>query len=209
MLVPELAVVEQELLRVLVAQAGAVELFGTETKGPQIREVEEMIEGGIARVLSMQLPGGGFRYWAGGDREHPWGTAYALDTLLEAAKQLRRIAEESEDIDAAVQAQQLGYEEQALAFALQGLANKRSAGRPTRMFKAGFLDFDWPDADGWWRGELEAAGRVSYTNLTSTLCGLVEGASARRGEAGYGLCNPGSAADVLTARIASPVGATR
>ena len=45
MLVPELAVVEQELLRVLVAQAGAVELFGTETKGPQIREVEEMIEG--------------------------------------------------------------------------------------------------------------------------------------------------------------------
>ena len=82
------------------------------------------------------------------------------------------------DIDAAVQAQQLDYEEQALAFALQGLANKRSAGRPTLMFKAGFLDFDWPDADGWWRGELEAAGRVSYTNLTSTLCGLVEGAAS-------------------------------
>ena len=80
------------------------------------------------------------------------------------------------DIDAAVQAQQLTYEEQALAFTLQGLANKRSAGQPTLMFKAGFLDFDWPDADGWWRGELEAAGRVAYTNLTATLCGLVEGA---------------------------------
>jgi hypothetical protein len=82
------------------------------------------------------------------------------------------------DIDAAVQAQQLNYEEQTLAFALQGLANKRKAGRPTLMFKAGFLDFDWPDADNWWRGELETAGRVTYTNLTSTLCGLVEGAAS-------------------------------
>ena len=75
------------------------------------------------------------------------------------------------DIDAAVSAQKLNYEEQALAFTLQGLANKRSAGKPTLMFKAGFLDFDWPDADLWWRGELEASGRVAYTNrnLTSTL----------------------------------------
>jgi hypothetical protein len=78
------------------------------------------------------------------------------------------------DIDAAVSAQKLGYEEQALAFTVQGLANKRSAGRPALMFKAGYLDFDWPNADQWWRTQLEDSGRVTYTNLTSTLCGLVD-----------------------------------
>ena len=82
------------------------------------------------------------------------------------------------DIDAAVSDQKITYEEQALAFTLQGLANKRSDGKPTLMFKAGFLDFDWPDADSWWRRELEVAGRVTYTNLTSTLCGLVESFTA-------------------------------
>ena len=85
------------------------------------------------------------------------------------------------DIDAAVRNQQLDYEEQALAFALQGLVNSAGA-PPTLMMKAGFLDFDWPDADSWWRGQLEAAGRVQYTNLTSTLCGLVDGAAAGPGQ---------------------------
>lgn len=37
--------IEQELLRVLTGQPGAVELFGAETEGPQIRAVEDMIEG--------------------------------------------------------------------------------------------------------------------------------------------------------------------
>ena len=45
MLVPELAVVERTLLRVLVAEPGAEELTGMEAKGPQIREVETLIEG--------------------------------------------------------------------------------------------------------------------------------------------------------------------
>ena len=45
MMVPELAFVERELLRVLTGVQGAQEMFGLESKGPQIREVEEMIEG--------------------------------------------------------------------------------------------------------------------------------------------------------------------
>ena len=45
MLVPELAVVERTLLRVLTAVAGAEELTGMEAKGPQIREVETLLEG--------------------------------------------------------------------------------------------------------------------------------------------------------------------
>ena len=45
MLVPELAYVEREIVRALTAQTGAEELFGTESKGTQIREVETMIEG--------------------------------------------------------------------------------------------------------------------------------------------------------------------
>eukprot|EP01050_Picozoa_sp_SAG11_P003985 SAG11_NODE_242_length_11757_cov_9.613999_1_plen_1005_part_00 len=89
-----------------------------------------------------------------------------------------RVAVKWWDIDAAVQEQKLNYEEQVLAFALQGLVNQRSEGKPTLMFKAGFLDFDWPDADTWWRGQLAASDRVTFTNLTSTLCGLVEGVAA-------------------------------
>ena len=44
-MVPGLAVVEEEMVRVLSAVPGATELVGTESKGPQIRAMEEMIEG--------------------------------------------------------------------------------------------------------------------------------------------------------------------
>ena len=81
------------------------------------------------------------------------------------------------DMDAAVTAASLDYAEQALAFALQGLVNQRS-GPPRLMFKAGFADFDWPLADPYWRTQLEKSGRVRYTDLPSTLCGLVERFSA-------------------------------
>ena len=45
MLVPELALIERALLKELTDQSGAQELFGTESKGAQIRDVEQMIEG--------------------------------------------------------------------------------------------------------------------------------------------------------------------
>lgn len=77
------------------------------------------------------------------------------------------------DMDAAMASQQLSYEEQALAFVAQGLANRRGAA-PTLMLQAGFLDFDWPLADQWWRGQLEESGRAAFTNLTASLCGLVD-----------------------------------
>ena len=44
-----------------------------------------MVDHGISRMLSMQLPDGGFGYWPRADSGHTWGTAYALHTLLEAA----------------------------------------------------------------------------------------------------------------------------
>ena len=45
MLVPELAAVERTLVWVLAAETGAEELTGMEAKGPQVREVEGLIEG--------------------------------------------------------------------------------------------------------------------------------------------------------------------
>jgi hypothetical protein len=79
------------------------------------------------------------------------------------------------DMDTAVAAEQLSYAEQALALTLQGLINRDS---PTQkvMFKAGFLDFDWPKADPWWRQELESAGRATFSDVSPTLCGLVQAA---------------------------------
>jgi hypothetical protein len=44
------------------------------------------------------------------------------------------------------------------------------------FFNAGFLDFDWPEADPYWRSTLESEGLASFTNLAATFCGLIEGA---------------------------------
>ena len=44
-LVPSLARVEDEMVRILKTLPGALELVGTAAKGPQVRELEEMIEG--------------------------------------------------------------------------------------------------------------------------------------------------------------------
>jgi hypothetical protein len=79
------------------------------------------------------------------------------------------------DMDAAIKAEDLNYEEKALAFTLEGLLNEVGS-PPTIMYNAGFLDFDWPGADMYWRTQLETVTqRVAFTNLTSTLCGLIDG----------------------------------
>jgi hypothetical protein len=91
------------------------------------------------------------------------------------------------DMDAAVAAEQLGYAEQALAFTLQGLVNKRH-GPPALMLKAGSADFDWPDADVFWRAELQRGGRATFVTLPPSLCGLYDGVatvSAVRGAVLY------------------------
>jgi len=82
------------------------------------------------------------------------------------------------DIDASNAAKMLTYEERALAFTLQGLVNRKSA---ALFYDAGFLDFDWPKADEYWRRTLEArpgADAVAFKNLSSSLCALIDGVPA-------------------------------
>ncbi len=50
----------------------------------QQMQIQDMVLAGIARVLSMQTPAGGFSYWPGGAEPDDWGTAYATHMLLDA-----------------------------------------------------------------------------------------------------------------------------
>jgi hypothetical protein len=49
-------------------------------------KVEDMVQSGVKRVLSMQTPSGGFGYWPGSLEPVAWGTAYATHMLLDARK---------------------------------------------------------------------------------------------------------------------------
>ncbi|RYZ35964.1 MAG: hypothetical protein EOO71_33545, partial [Myxococcaceae bacterium] len=49
-------------------------------------KVEDMVQSGINRVLSMQTSSGGFAYWPGSQEPVAWGTAYATHMLLDARK---------------------------------------------------------------------------------------------------------------------------
>jgi uncharacterized protein YfaS (alpha-2-macroglobulin family) len=46
--------------------------------------IDDKVRSGIARILSMQTPSGGFAYWPGGTEPSSWGTAYATHMLLDA-----------------------------------------------------------------------------------------------------------------------------
>ncbi|HLT38410.1 MAG TPA: hypothetical protein VK034_19120, partial [Enhygromyxa sp.] len=46
-----------------------------------IDDVDQYVEAGIARLRSMQLPGGGFAYWPGGETPAPYASAYATWVL--------------------------------------------------------------------------------------------------------------------------------
>ncbi|MBF5044858.1 hypothetical protein FGE12_20830 [Aggregicoccus sp. 17bor-14] len=48
------------------------------------RTLEEMVQAGLARILSMQTPSGGFGYWPGDSEPVAWGSAYATHLLLDA-----------------------------------------------------------------------------------------------------------------------------
>lgn len=85
------------------------------------------------------------------------------------------------DMDAAVQAESLAYEEQLVAFVFQGLVNEAGQELPAVMFNAGYMNFDWPGSDMYWRSWLTEQRRVSFENVTSsTLCGLVTNADRRQ-----------------------------
>ncbi len=47
-------------------------------------KLEEMVQRGIDRVLSMQTASGGFAYWPGGVEPTPWGSVYGTNLLLDA-----------------------------------------------------------------------------------------------------------------------------
>ncbi len=63
-------------------------------------KIEDMVQAGIDRVLSMQTPSGGFSYWPGGREPVVWGTAYAVHFLLDA--QQAGYAVPKSDLDDAV-----------------------------------------------------------------------------------------------------------
>jgi len=83
------------------------------------------------------------------------------------------------DLSSLMAAQPLSYEEQLLAFVMQGLVNREQS-QPTLMFDAGYTNFDWPGADGFWRGYLSSEGRLAFSNISDlSLCGLVAGGDPR------------------------------
>jgi uncharacterized protein YfaS (alpha-2-macroglobulin family) len=49
-----------------------------------IVDVDDHVDSGIARLRSMQLPGGGFSYWPGGTEPAPYASAYATWVLTRA-----------------------------------------------------------------------------------------------------------------------------
>ena len=56
-------------------------------------ECSRLIEGGIHRILSMQLASGGFSYWPSAKEEYRWGSIYATHFLVEAEKAGYRVPE--------------------------------------------------------------------------------------------------------------------
>ena len=49
--------------------------------GITLAETDTYLAKGISRILGMQLDNGGFAYWPGGQKVHPWGTVYATMAL--------------------------------------------------------------------------------------------------------------------------------
>jgi uncharacterized protein YfaS (alpha-2-macroglobulin family) len=68
----------------LLAMEDILKFVNSRTKNPP--PLKDMVNRGIARVLSMQTGSGGFAYWPGDYQASSWGTPYALYMLLEAKK---------------------------------------------------------------------------------------------------------------------------
>eukprot|EP00040_Diaphanoeca_grandis_P022230 m.118956 g.118956 ORF g.118956 m.118956 type:complete len:610 (-) comp28713_c0_seq1:105-1934(-) len=80
------------------------------------------------------------------------------------------------DLDAAVTASNLTYNEQLLAYVFQGLVNDASLSAPVLQLNAAYINFDWPESDLFWRRIMTEQRRVAYTNISgTTLCSLVTG----------------------------------
>ena len=55
--------------------------------GLSLEEVDKYLQKGVARLLNMQIVGGGFPYWPAQSEPHPWGSVYATAALLQARAQ--------------------------------------------------------------------------------------------------------------------------
>ncbi len=55
--------------------------------GVDAAKVKKYLRAGVGRLLSLQLPSGGFAYWPGHTQVHPWGSVYAAVALALSAKQ--------------------------------------------------------------------------------------------------------------------------
>ena len=55
--------------------------------GVTLEEVDKYLQKGVARLLNLQIGGGGFPYWPGQQEPHPWGSIYATAALLQARAQ--------------------------------------------------------------------------------------------------------------------------
>jgi len=74
---------------------------------------------------------------------------------------------------AATEAQNLTYEEQAVAFALQGLVNSRTAAFPALYLSAGYEEL-WQGEDDWWASQLQQRRNLTFAPVPPTLCALVQ-----------------------------------
>lgn len=79
-------------------------------------KVKAAIQAGADRLLSMQLPDGGFSYWPGASQPAPWATAYAGMGLMMAADKGANVPQSA--IDALVK---------NLTESLRGIAEEKSA----------------------------------------------------------------------------------
>jgi hypothetical protein len=107
------------------------------------------------------------------------------------------------DLAAASRAEAFTYEDALLAFTFQGLVNRGAL--PQLMFDAAPWNFDWPESDQYWRSVLTGANRVSFTNISGGLCGLLAGGDTRRvvrGAVAYDPTLAGGAAQEWAAPIA-------
>ena len=117
-----------------------------------------------------------------------WLTALALSACQRFAAAATETPALWWNMSAAVVQDKLGYSEQTVAFAAQGLVNRARANAtrgaaaaaagpvPTVYFDIGEMNYDWPEADNYWRTLLEADKRVAFTPVAPTLCALVRAA---------------------------------
>ena len=83
--------------------------------------------------------------------------------------------------DGMVQAN-LTYDEQVTAYAAQGLMNRMEM---QVFFNIGKMNFDWHEADVFWKNELEKSGQARFTAIPPNLCALVSTAASANAVAGF------------------------